>query len=450
MVYFSGMSLLQRFRRHISSLALEPGRTLVAVSGGPDSVALLDLLDRSPDAHGLALTVAHVDHGIHPASAEVAAAVASRAAELGLPYEAERLALGPDAGETAARAGRYAALERIRLRSGAIQIMTGHHADDQAETVLMRVLRGSGPAGMAAMAAQAGLIVRPLLPFRRQELAAYLRERGLDAWSDPANREPRHLRSWIRHSVLPGIESRLPDVAERLGVTARQAARDRRAWDAVLALIPMLDPLPEDGGISVAASALADYDSPLACAVVGALGRRTGCTIGERRAELAVALARAGKSGTSLPLGAGWQAQLAFGRLRIVPEALPTVLEPLAFASFESGGVWGRWRFTSHLAEAPPHQERRSLTAWFPIDSVPSGLIVRAPREGDRIAPLGGPGRRLLVRCFQDARVPRARRGAWPVIESAGTAVWVPGVCRADALLPPAGSEAFRVDATYA
>ena len=102
------MSLVDDFRAHLPTLGLEPGRALVAVSGGPDSVALLDLLHHSRDLHELALAVAHFDHGIHPESATVAARTRALAARYGLPYEEGRGALGPDAGETIARAARYA------------------------------------------------------------------------------------------------------------------------------------------------------------------------------------------------------------------------------------------------------------------------------------------------------------------------------------------------------
>src|SRR6185369_9543497 len=111
--------------------------------------------------------VAHFDHGIHPDSAAVASGVRTLAARYRLEYEEGRGALGPAAGETSARAARYAWLEATRARLDAALIFTAHHADDQAETVLMRVLKGSGPAGLAGMAARQGALVRPLLPFRR-------------------------------------------------------------------------------------------------------------------------------------------------------------------------------------------------------------------------------------------------------------------------------------------
>ena len=117
-------------------------------------------------------------------------------------------------------------------------VLTAHHADDQVETVLMRALAGSGPAGLAGMAARSGLLVRPLLPFRRALLAGYVRGRALPVWYDPANQNPRHLRSWLRGDALPMLRSRLPKVDEALLSVARQAGRDRAAWDAVLDLLP--------------------------------------------------------------------------------------------------------------------------------------------------------------------------------------------------------------------
>src|SRR3954452_10317501 len=146
------MSLTEQFRKHLASLGLPPDRALVAVSGGPDSVTLFHLLVRTKPEHRLELVVAHVDHGIHPESARVAEQVGRMADTYGIAFESVRLDLGGGASETAARARRYAALEAIRLRAGAELIFTAHHADDQAETVLMRALEGSGPAGLAGIA----------------------------------------------------------------------------------------------------------------------------------------------------------------------------------------------------------------------------------------------------------------------------------------------------------
>ncbi len=437
------MPLLDAFSTHVRSLGLESERALVAVSGGPDSIALLDLLGRSGPAHGLDLVVGHVDHGIDPRSAEAAAIAARAAADRGLPFELERLSLGEKASETTGRAARLAALEAMRERVAADCILLAHHADDQAETVLMRVLRGSGPAGLAGIPQRRGRLVHALLPFRHRDLVQYVVERGIEVWHDPANADDRHLRSWLRRDLLPRIEARLPAARDALVGLAGKARAGRHAWDAVLDALPGLDPRSEDGGISVAGPVLAGYDSTLGLAVSAALGRRVGCTIGPRRGARLLGLAANGESGRQVPLGGGWIGENAFGRLWIVPVAPRPAGELVLDRAGEA--AWGRWHFRVRTGEAPARHARRAMTAWFPGEA----LTVRGPRAGERLAPLGGAGRRLLVRCFQDARVPASRRAGWPVVEAGGAIAWVPGVCRTDAMIPPVGAEALRVDVSY-
>ena len=440
------MTLPEQFQRHLATLELPPGGdALIAVSGGPDSVALLDLLYATRESHQLELVVAHFDHGIHPDSAAVAARVRELAASYDLACESGRAELGAAASETVARAARYAWLETTRRRLGATVVFTGHHADDQAETILMRLLRGSGPAGLAAMATRRGTLVRPLLPFGRAELGAYLKARGLPAWSDPANEDRRHLRTWIRAEVLPTLRARLSDVDTALRAAGRHAARDRAAWEAVLRLLPGLDFRRERDGFSVAAGALRGYDSALGETVVLEAARRVGCRLGSARAARVLDLVVRGVSGRSMPLGEGWRAEVAFGRLLV---SRATAASPLSWTleSAAGEGRWGVWQLRWRAEPAPVRQERVSGTAWLS----PAPLEVRAWRPGERIRPLGGAGRRLLVRCFQEARVPRSRRTSWPVVAGPDGAVWVPGVCRSDALLPEPGTEAVRVDADYA
>jgi tRNA(Ile)-lysidine synthase len=115
-------------------------------------------------------------------------------------------------------------------------------------------------------------------------------------------------------------------------------------------------------------------------------------------------------------------------------------------AGLAGEGIWGRWRLRWRPETAPERQERTAFVAWF----TPDPLVVRGWSPGDRVRPLAGTGRRLVVRCFQDARVPRRRREEWPIITGDGAIVWIPGVCRSDALIPPGGAEALRVDAEYA
>ena len=441
------MSLLERFDRHLASLALPPGPALVAVSGGADSLALLDLLAGAGAARGLSLQVAHADHGIHPDSGSVAERVRAAAARYHLPVHVTRLGLGRGASETTARRARYAWLERLADELAAELIFTAHHQDDQVETILMRVLKGTGPAGLAGIAPRRNRLVRPLLPFRREDLAAHARAAGLEALQDPANADTRQERSWVRGELLPLLRSRLPGVERRILALGRQAAVQRRAWDALLERLPDLDLQPSCDGVSVAASPLHGYDSSAREAVLGALGRRVGCLLGPARARRVERLLGGGRSGAVAELGNGCAAELSFGRLRLFRSpAHPLPWEPAVIAGDAGELVAGGWRISWRPESAPERLERNPATSWFTPDS----YSVRPWRAGDRIRPLGARGRRPVVRCMQDARIARSRRATWPVIEAAGTVVWVPGACRSAERVPAPGASAVRIDAHLA
>src|SRR5438309_2074633 len=162
-LYYSMTSLLSHLRTHLARTHLlgEPGVALVAVSGGADSVALLDLLHTLTPELGLSLVVAHVDHGIRSDSGTVARAVGELAERYELPFEVGELSLGPDATETVARRARYAWLGEVQRRHGARYLVTAHHRDDQVETILLRLLKGSAPAGLAGIPARgrSGLVL---------------------------------------------------------------------------------------------------------------------------------------------------------------------------------------------------------------------------------------------------------------------------------------------------
>lgn len=190
----------------------------VACSGGPDSVALLILAAEA----GLAPTAVHVDHGLRPGSDRDLFVVRAAADALGVGTHGVRVVVGAGPNlEARARDARYAALELAREELGATAILVGHTADDQAETVLLNVMRGSATAGLAGMPARRGAIVRPLLGLRRADVRAVVRTRGLPTVDDETNRDPRFRRSWVRHELLP----MLGRGAERdlVPVLARQA-----------------------------------------------------------------------------------------------------------------------------------------------------------------------------------------------------------------------------------
>ena len=155
---------------------------------------------------------------------------------------------------------------------------------------------------------------------------------------------------------------------------------------------------------------------------------------------------RTAQSGSRLELGNGWMIEIVFDRAHLVRATIDPSggLNGLRVEGNAGDGELGCWRLSWRSEKAPPLQERDGLSAWF----IPQALEVRPWAAGDKVHPLGGRGRRLVVRCFQDARVARHRRVGWPmVVNPAGEIIWVPGVCRSNRLVPAAGAEALRVDA---
>ncbi len=241
--------------------ALDPGALLaplagargmlLAVSGGPDSMALLALADEWRRDSGVPVSVATVDHGLRPQSRAEAEAVAATCAARGLPHSilewrGEKPATGLPA---AARAARYAFLAQRALDTGADTIVTAHHADDQAETVLMRLARGSGPAGLAGMAALAPLpgfeksglrLARPLLGVAKADLVAFCRTHGLACFDDPTNHDEAYRRPQVRR-LAAMLEAEGLGRAELLRLASRAGRAERALSDLLgerLATVP--------------------------------------------------------------------------------------------------------------------------------------------------------------------------------------------------------------------
>jgi len=439
--------LLARLRRHLSAARLlaEPGRAVVAVSGGADSLALLDLLAALAPDLGLDLVVAHADHGIHPASAQVAARVRAVAAtRYGLATTVGELALGPGASETKARTARYRFLRAVQEERGARYLVTAHHADDQVETVLQRMLRGTAPAGLAGIPARGARgLVRPLLPFRRGELRVYALSRALAPYDDPANADPRHTRSWLRATLVPAIIERLgPDAPLALLDVARHARDELRAWDVVLDELPGLEAQVSQGAFDVARRVLSGYDKCLAGRVLRAVAARAGMRLPPGAAGRLVRFAAAAASGRRLDVPGGLVAEAAFGRLVVYqPKAVPGARVLRGAAGEES---FGRFRVTWRREPAPRRIVRNGWTTWLAAGD----LGLRASFDGDRLRPLGGAGRRKVSRLLMEAKVGRGERAAYPVVVAAGDVAWVPGICRGAVALPAPGSESVRVDVT--
>ena len=254
--------------RHLDDI--EPP-VVVACSGGPDSLALLAF---AVDA-GLAPVAVHVDHGVRPGSEREADVVAAAATRLGAGFRSERVEVGAGANlEARARAARYDALERARVAEGATAVLVGHTADDQAETVLLNLLRGSGTAGLGGMPGRRDRLARPLLGLRRAETEDVCTRLGLVPVRDPMNDDVSYRRVWLRREVLPALERGAGrDVVDLL---ARQA-------DVVRAESDLLDEL--------ARAAWPSASQPLArdlAALPVALARRAvRCWLGPPPPELA-------------------------------------------------------------------------------------------------------------------------------------------------------------------
>ena len=229
---------------------------LAACSGGADSLALAAALAFEAPGLGLAAGGVTVDHGLQDGSADQAGQVAKTLAGLGLdPVQclavtvARRGAGGPEA---AARAARYAALDRACDAAGAAAILLGHTLDDQAETVLLGLARGSGARSLAGMPERQGRCLRPLLGLRRAQTRAACAAQDLEPWDDPPNAEPGFARARVRHRLLPALEEELgPGVAEALARTARQLRADADLLDLLAQSDFERSVSPQTGEVSV-------------------------------------------------------------------------------------------------------------------------------------------------------------------------------------------------------
>jgi tRNA(Ile)-lysidine synthase len=207
---------------------------LVALSGGPDSLALAAATAFEAPRAGLRAGAVVVDHGLQAGSADVAARAADQARELGLdPVVVTAVEVGSEGGpEAAAREARYAALAAAASGAGARAVLLGHTLDDQAETVLLGLARGSGVTSLSGMAAVSGIYLRPLLGIRRATTLQACVDAGLEPWHDPQNGDPAFARVRVRESVLPMIEAELgPGIAEALARTAELVREDSEALD---------------------------------------------------------------------------------------------------------------------------------------------------------------------------------------------------------------------------
>ena len=401
---------------------------LIAVSGGADSVALLHLLLELSPGWRLRLHVLHVDHQLRAESAADADFVRDLGARLGVLVDVATVAVDRRGSlEAAARAARYAALDVCAARVGAERIAVGHTADDQAETVLMRLLQGAGVRGLAGIPPVRGRIIRPLIEMRRSALETELRRAGLAWVDDRTNRDLKFLRNRIRHELLPLLaDSYNPEVAASLVRVAAVARETVSALD--LAAGAVLDRLAvwSDRAATLKLDALRALPRPVAAEVLRQGAARLGS-----RAPLRAWAHRGLKRVLAVPAprrpfrlgGVTVEISGALARLATAsPEPLieRTVAVPGRTELPEIGQALEA-RLVGADAYAIPRETSRVA---FDADELGAPLVVRARRRGERFVAFGGSERRLKSLLIE-AKVPRWDRARVPVILAGGTIVWI-------------------------
>ncbi|MFO7246306.1 MAG: tRNA lysidine(34) synthetase TilS [Bacillota bacterium] len=473
---------------------LPPGTAVVvAVSGGPDSTALLAALAALAPGRGYRLVAAHLDHGLRPDSAGDARFAGQQARRFGAEFIVERCDVAGLARrwrtsvEDAGRRARYRFLRQVAARHGCTRIAVGHHRDDQVETVLMNLLTGAGPDGIAGMRPRRGSVVRPLWERRRQEILDFLRRRELVYRIDASNVDPGFMRNRVRHQLLPLLRRQYnPRIDDALWRLSQLAAAEVDYLEERAARLFREARLHLPGGIWLDAAALREAPVPLRRRAIrraywqaaagpgeaagdagvpeaaGAGGEPDraagGRALGLRHVEAVEALLDRTSGAVDLP--GGVRAAHQQGRLLFRPAAPRAATRTGAAGSGAgpagssaepaAGGApgpeprplpvpgridweqpWGG--IGAEVLEggaAAPGDLRRPGHAYLDYEKMgsPAALWVRAWRPGDRMRPLGAPGSRKLQDLFVDRRVPRDLRGRVPLVTLGDTILWVPGV----------------------
>lgn len=303
---------------------LRPGVSVVAaLSGGPDSVALLDALLRAARKPGLRVVAAHLDHALRKDSRADAQFCEELCDRLKVPLRSGRSRPAPQALregglEEAARLARYSFLRRVAREENASAIMLGHTLDDQAETVLMRLVRGSGALGLSAMKAWDGELLRPLLETRRSAVMAHLSAHRLPYRRDPSNADVAFTRNRVRHELMPLLEEKFnPNIVEVLGRTARTLAEEHSALREVAAQLLDRAAVSAVEGAAFELSVLkAAPEGPGKTAIREALRRFGGLrSVSFVHIENLWGLVSQGRGGATLPLPGGRRAAVSRGRL---------------------------------------------------------------------------------------------------------------------------------------
>ena len=434
-------------RRFVVKRGLDqnPRPLVLGVSGGPDSLSMLHAFHRLPPSLGLRLHVAHFNHGLRARESDADAEfVQEQASTLGLPVTVEkqdvksRVSGHSGSLEEKAREARYGFLARVAREVNAIGVAVAHTADDQAETVLMHILRGAGLRGLRGMPQVLEVegvftLFRPLLGITRAQTEAYCRALGLAPRIDHTNLEPVTLRNRIRLELLPELRHYNPRISESLLRLAESAALD----------ISYIDPEVEEAwarvgtetaeGVSISRIGLSGLHPAIRRrALLRALESASGGPVdieGVHVASLESLLH--GDTGGEAHLPKGIHALLGYESIVLSraatppPTPLPIEEQPIAVPG---KSVVGPWIIEAEILESVPEtRDPDPLCAHLDFDRLPGAFAVRRRRDGDAFTPLGMSGSKKLQDFLTDAKVPRESRDSVPIVVSGGRIVWVAG-----------------------
>lgn len=427
-----------------SGLVREGEPLLVMLSGGGDSVCLLDVAV----ALGAEVTALHVDHGLRSESGADAAFCRELCDRLGVPLTVERVDLpaarGPGNVQAQARDARYALAERHARGDYA----AAHTASDQAETVLYRLAVSPGRRALLGMAPRRGRLVRPLLAITREDAREHCRARGLEWREDPSNSDLLFARARVRADVVPALRELNPAAERNIAETAAQLREEAEVLDraveealgrpaaaplpleALRALPPALARLALRAAAEEAAAEEAFGAEGAGVEGAGAEGGPPAVPLARRDADRILALPLDGSAEVELP--GGLRAVAEYGSLRFASGADPG--PPAAVELPVPGAVeFGRWRVEASVGGAGD--------ALLDPGVAEAGLVVRPWRPGDRLRPAGLGGTKTLQDLFTDRKVPRAERHSVPVVESGGRIAWVAGLAVDEGFRAPPGTE---------
>lgn len=426
--------------RAVGGQASPTGPVVVGASGGLDSTVLLHLLrfsggsgGGSEEARAPRVVAAHFDHRMRPGSDADARWLRGVCSAWDIEL-VTGVADRPPSSEAEARRARYDFLHEVRRTTGSRFVATGHHADDQAETVLFRVLRGTGPVGLRGIRREReDGVWRPLLDVWRDDLSAYARAVGLGWREDPTNMRGDFARNALRHRVLPEVERLVAPGARRAVVRfAERAAHDEEGWESLVpGLIESLHPEWEGDRVAVDRDGLAALHPAVRARVLRALAAEFGLRPSGRVTSLAVDFAAAAVSGRGIDLGESVVLRRELDRLVLLRASMPPppdralrIPGPMSGSGevlLSGTNVWVGW---GDVAVG-----RAELVERFAPSQLRFPLLVRAREAGDRIRTPAGA--RKLKEIFLEARIPPSRRAAIPVLADAeGDVLWVPGVAR--------------------